>query len=500
MTRFNSKPEVTCSELTGRDSLSRPRDKSAFAVEQSSAKKQFRRELGILNATSINMSNMIGIGIFITVPPIIATLGGPQSLLSWLVGAGLAVCDGLVVAELGAALPGSGGSYVFLRDSFGRERLGKLMAWLFVWQFLFSGTLEIASASIGMVQYVSFLCKALLGHPWVLKFMAAGISALVMFALYRKIHDVARLMMVLWIATLVTTGWIIVTGLTNMNLGLALDFPPHAFGLNLAFLTGLGNGTVLVMYNYLGYYQVCYLGGEVKNPERTIPYAVILSILAVSAIDFIVSFSFVSVVPWKEMVKKSSPAYNAVASVFMARIYGQWAAVAITVLILITSFACVFALMLGYSRIPYAAALDGVFFRWFGILHPTGEFPNRSLVLVGLLAIIASFFELAQIITALILARVLIQFVGQIVGLFVFRRRRSDAEMPFKMWLYPVPAVVALIGWLYVFWSPAANPGGWTYIFYAFATIAAGLVVFLLLAWRGRGWPFSETAIPCAED
>ena len=255
----------------------------------------------------------------------------------------------------------------------------------------------------------------------------------------------ARLMMVLWIAMLVTTSWIIVTGLTNMNLRLALDFPPHAFGLNLAFLTGLGNGAVLVIYNYLGYSQVCYLGGEVKNPKRPIPYAVILSILTVSAIDFIVSFSFVSVVPWKEMVKKGSPGYNPVASVFMARIYGQWAAVAITVLTLITSFACVYALMLGHSRIPYAAALDGFFFRWFGILHTTGEFPNRFLVLVGVLAINASLFELAQIITALILARLLIQFMGQIIGLFVFRRRRSDAERPFKMWLYPVPAVVALI-------------------------------------------------------
>ncbi len=438
------------------------------------------------------MSNMIGIGIFITVPPIIATLGGPQSLLSWIVGAGLAVCDGLVVSELGAALPGSGGSYVFLRDTFGRERLGKLMAWLFVWQFLFSGTLEIASASIGMVQYVSYLWKALLVHRWLIRVMAAGTSALVLFALYRKIHEVARLMMLLWVATLVTTGWIIVTGLYKMNLGLALDFPPHAFVLNLAFLAGLGNGTVLVIYNYLGYNQVCYLGGEVKNPSRTIPYAVILSILAVSAIDFIVSFSFVSVVPWREMIKEGSPAYNAVASVFMARIYGPWAAVAITVLILITSFACVFALMLGYSRIPYAAALDGAFFRWFGVLHPTGEFPHRSLVLIGVLAIVASFFELAQIITALILARLLIQFVGQIIGLFIFRRRHADAERPFKMWFYPIPAVLALAGWLYVFWSPAAQPGGWKFILYAFATVVAGLSVYLLLARRKREWPFAK--------
>jgi amino acid transporter len=438
------------------------------------------------------MSNMIGIGIFITVPPIIATLGGPQSLLSWFVGAGPAVCDGLVVSELGAALPGSGGSYVFLRDSFGRERLGKLMSWLFVWQFLFSGTLEIASVSIGMVQYSSYLWKALLVHRWLIKLMAAGISALVMLALYRKIRDVARLMMVLWIATLVTTGWIIVSVLAKLNFGLALDFPPHAFVLNMAFLAGLGNGTVLVIYNYLGYNQVCYLGGEVKNPARTIPYAVILSILAVSVIDFLVSFSFVSVVPWKEMVNEGSPAYNAVASVFMARIYGQWAAVAITVLILITSFACAFALMLGYSRIPYAAALDGAFFRWFGVVHPTGEFPHRSLILIGALAIIASFFELAQIITALILGRLLIQFVSQIIGLFLFRMRYSDSERPFKMWLYPVPAVLALLGWLYIFCSPLARPGGWRFIMYALSTVVAGLIIYLVLAKGRRDWPFSE--------
>ena len=109
------------------------------------------------------------------------------------------------------------------------------------------------------------------------------------------------------------------------NLHLAFDFPPHAFTLNWAFLLGLGNGTVLVIYNYFGYNQVCYLGGEVKRPERTIPYAVILSILAVTVIDFLLSFSFVSVVPWREMVKEGSVAYNAVASVFMGRIYGQWA-------------------------------------------------------------------------------------------------------------------------------------------------------------------------------
>jgi amino acid transporter len=312
-----------------------------------------------------------------------------------------------------------------------------------------------------------------------------------MLSLYRKIHDVARLMLVLWITTLATTGWVIVTGLVKMNPRLAFDFPPHAFDVNWAFLVGLGNGTVLVIYNYLGYNQVCYLGGEVRHPERTIPYAVILSILGVTAIDFLLSFSFVAVVPWREMVQEGTPAYTAVASVFMGRIYGHWAAVAISVLILFTAFASVFALMLGYSRVPYAAALDGAFFRWFGALHPKGEFPHRSLVLVGALCIIASFFGLVQIITALILARILVVFVGQIICLFILRKYRREVARPFKMWLYPLPAVLALVGWLYTFVSPAGQPGGWRFMLYAFGTIVAGLTGYFALAARKGNWPFN---------
>jgi amino acid transporter len=449
--------------------------------DDSSAKPQLHRKLGLLNATSINMSNMIGIGPFITVPPILMTMGGPQALISWGTGAIIAIADGLVVSELGASLPGSGGPYVFLRQSY-PARWGKFMAWMFIWQFLFSGTLEIASGSIGMVQYLTFLWTGLAAHPWGMKCVAGGISALVMLSLYRRVQDVAKLMLILWITTLVTTGWVILSGLTHVNLRLALDFPPNAFSLNWAFIVGLGNGTVLVLYNYLGYNQVCYLGGEVKKPERTIPYAVILSIVGVTLIDFLLSFSFVSVVPWKEMTTPGSPAYNAVASVFMGRIYGPWAAALLSVMILFTAFASVFALMLGYSRVPYAAALDGAFFRWFGVLHPRGEFPHRSLVLVGVLCVAASFFGLVEIITALVLARILVVFVGQIIGLLILRKHHPEVPRPFKMWLYPAPAVVALLGWLYAFASPAASPGGWKVMVYALGTLVAGIAAYALLS------------------
>lgn len=450
-----------------------------------------RRTLGLLNSTSINMSNMIGVGPFITVPILLSIMGGPQALLAWFTGAVLAIADGLVISELGAALPGSGGTYIFLRDSFNRESWGKLMAWLFAWEFLFFGPLEIASGTIGMTQYMSFLWKGLASHPWEMKLIAAGISVIVMISLYRKIHDVAKLMLVLWITTLATTGWVIVTGLMHMNYHLAFDFPPGAFHLNWAFLIGLGNGTIVVIYDYLGYYQICYLSDEVKSPERIIPFSIIISILAVTVIDFLLSYSFASVVPWREIVKPGSQANLAVASVFMQRIYGHWAAVLLTGMILFTVFASVFALMLGYSRIPYAAARDGLFFSWFGALHPKGEFPHRSLILVGTLAAVASLFNLGDIITGLMVARILIEFVGHTVGLFVLRRTQPEVRLPFKMWLYPLPAILALVGWLFIFASPAFQPGGWKFMTYAFTTICAGAAVYFVMAFKKRIWPMT---------
>ncbi len=456
------------------------------------------RNLGLLNSISINMSNMVGTGPFITVPAIIATLGGPQALLAWFVGAVLAIADGLVFAELGAAIPASGGSYTFLRECFGPQRWGRLMAWMFVWQFLFSGTLEIATSSIGMAQYTSYLWPNVATHKWGVKFLAAAITAVAVVALYRKIQDVARFMLLLWGSMLVTAAWVIFTGMSHLKLHTLLDFPPGAFHLGLPFLLGLGNGTMLVMFNFLGYYQICYLGDEVKKPERVIPWAVIYSILAVMAIDFLISVSFTGVVPWREMVQPNSLAFNAIGSVFMERVVGHWASIAITILILFTAFAATYAMILGYSRIPYAAALDGAFFRWFGELHPTRQFPHRSLLLVGVLCTVSCFFGLVEIITALLLARILAMFVAQIIGLLLLRKYQPDAPRPFRMWLYPLPALLALVGWLGVFVTPALQPQGWQYMLYAFGTIATGVIAFLVVAWRKGQWPFlsSESDAP----
>lgn len=443
-------------------------------------KPALQRRLGVLNATSINMSNMVGIGPFIAIPLILSTLGGPQSYLAWLVGVLIALCDGLVVAELGAALPAAGGTYVFLREGFGPKTWGRFIAFLFVWQLLFAGPLEIASGNIGLVHYLKVFWPAMTAFQ--MKLTAAGIGVLLIFTLYRKITDIAKIMLGLWITMIVTTGWVILTGIVKFNPALAFDLPPDALRLDMNFIQGLGQGTANVLYLFLGYYQVCYLGAEVKNPGRTIPRAVVYSIAGVTVINVLMSFGFIGVVPWREAMKSQS-----IGAAFMSAVYGPWAGSLLAGLIVVTAFASIFALLLGYSRVPYAAAEDGVFLRWFGVLHPTKAFPHRSLLLVGIGAIIASFFELQDVILALMAARIVIQFNLQVIALFMIRAKRPDIVRPFKVWLYPIPPIVSLVGYLYVFASL-----GLKFIVFGLLTLALGAVVYLLVAKKQSEWPFNR--------
>ena len=441
-----------------------------------------QRRLTLLNATTVNMSNMVGIGPFIAIALILQTLAGPQAYLAWVIGTVIALADGLVVAELGAAVPAAGGTYVFLREGFGPRTWGRMLAFLFVWQILFAGPLEIASGNIGLVHYLRVFLPELSAMEG--RLLAAGICVLLVYALYRRIDDIAKVMFCLWSAMLLTTGWVIVTGLMHFDPALAFDLPDDAFRMDWTFLKGLGEGSGEVLYLFLGYYQVCYLGAEVREPGRTIPRAVLYSILAVALIDIAISFSFIGVVPWQEAMQSQS-----LGALFVERVYGAWAAKLLGALIVLTAFGSIFALLLGYSRVPYAAACDGVFFRQLAVLHPTKEFPHRSLLLIGAGTVVASFFSLDSVIKALMAARILIQFIGHTLALFRIRARRPDIERPFRMWWYPLPAVVSLAGYCYVFLSL----GIW-FILFGVGTLLLGTAVYLCIAKKQREWPFVGAA------
>ncbi len=438
--------------------------------------------MGLPQATAANMLNMIGIGPFITIPLILSTMGGPQAMLGWVLGLLLAICDGLVWAELGAAMPGAGGSYIYLREAFGPRTWGGLMSFLFIWMIVFIAPLSAASAAVGFSNYLKYLWPGMTHTQSVL--VAVAVCGAVTALLYRNIESVGWLSVVmLWVVVL-TTLWIIGAGLTHFNAARVFSFPPGAFRLDRSFFQSLGAATLIAIYDYGGYSNICYLGGEVKDPPRTIPRAVILSLLFVAAIYLLMSTSVIAVVPWQEAARST-----AIASDMLARIYGGWAGTAATVLVLWTTFAALFALMLGYTRIPYAAAVDGRFFSAFARLHPRGRFPHVSLLVLGAVSMALCVFDLEAIIKALIVIQIAVQVLAQIVALTFIRRYRPDIRRPFQMWLYPLPSVVAFALWSYVLVT-----SGWRFIAGGFAVLLAGIVLFLWRARVQREWPFRPAA------
>ncbi len=452
----------------------------------------------LLQAVSLNMGLMVGIGPFITIPLFVKTMGGPQAMVGWLLGAAVALADGMVWSELAAAFPGSGGTYHFYDAAYGSSRVGRLLKFLFVWQFLFSGPLEVATGAIGMAKYLSYFVPALAAPAWnwgrFLPFVdkdvawdqvaAVGIMALVTVLVYRRIAVAGRLMVALWVGMLITVAWVIVAGLAHFEAAVAFDFPKGAWTVNLRNSMGLGMALAIAMYDYLGYYQVCYLGDEVADPARTIPRSILISVIAIGLIYLVMNIGILGVIPWREVVESKH-----IASDLMLQLHGTWSAGLVTLMIIWTALASVFAALLGYSRIPYASARAGDFIKAFAATHPTGHFPHRSLLLISGLAAVACLAELETVIAALIASRILIQFIGQIVTVVWLRSNRNGSPLPYRMPLYPLPALVALAGWLFVFFTSERHV-----LIYGLGSLLLGWTVFLVwddLAARRRSKPKS---------
>jgi len=443
------------------------------------------RRFGLLPATALNMTNMIGVGPFITIPLLMSALGGPQAMLGWVVALVIVICDGMVWSELGAAMPGSGGSFHYLREAFGPLRVGRMMAFLFVWQFVLSGPLEIASGYIGFSDYTSYIWKGMTHGDAIGLVTLIGLVNIAL--LYRRITSIATLTVTLWIGTLVCVLAVIITGAMHFNPHVAFDFPPGAFNFSIGFFLGIGAASRIGIYDYLGYYDVCYIGDEVREPGRVIPRSILISTAAVAVIYFGINLSIIGVVPWREFVPAAQHIEsNFIVSIFMQKMYGSTVATIFTLLVLWTAFGSVFALLLGYSRIPYAAAESGYFFKAFGRLHPTKDFPYVSLIVLGIISILAGFVSLGTVIDALIVTRILVQFMGQIVGLMALRKRAPAMPRPYTMWLYPLPALVALLGWIFVFATTEPRV-----IAFGLGVLVLGGVAFLIWSWNIKRWPFA---------
>jgi amino acid transporter len=431
------------------------------------AQEHLKRELSFTQAVALNMIDMVGIGPFVVLPLVIGIMGGPQHIAAWVAGAMLSLIDGFIWAEFGASMPKAGGSYVFLRESYG-PKWGRLMSFLFIWQTMIQAPLVIASGSIGFAQYLSYL----LPLDDVTRRAASGILVITLtLILYRRIGTVGKISVALWIGVLGTMAWFIIGGLSHFDPALAFSYPDGAWDFTWAFWVALGQATVKTMYSYLGYYNVNHLGGEIKDPEKNIPRAIFISIIGIAVLYLAMQFAVIGVIPWQEA--KDSPF---IVSTLIERLYGTAAATVATVLVLWIAFASLFAVMVGYSRIPYAAAIDGNFFAVMGKLHPTKGFPHISLLWLGGTAFVFSLlFRLSDVISAILAMRILLQFIGGAVGVMILRKRIGEANLPFKMWFYPLPAIIAIVLWFSIMLST-----GWKFALSGLGMTLLGIVVYYI--------------------
>ena len=446
------------------------------------------RRFGLLQATALNMINMIGIGPFITIPLLMTALGGPQAMLGWIVALVIVVCDGMVWSELGAAMPASGGSFGYLREAFGRETYGRLMAFLFVWQFILSGPLEIASGYIGFANYAGYhLDRPDAGPP--ARPLRRGRrrqhrAAVSPHHVDRDDHGHAC-----GSGTMIATVAVIATGALHFDPRVAFDFPPGAFSvLARASCSASARRRGSRVYDYLGYYDVCYIGDEVKDPGRVIPRSIVISTAAVA-----VALSGDQPVDHRRRAVARLRAGGRAVRTPSSSCRSSWSestdptvASVFTLMILWTAFGSVFALLLGYSRIPYAAARDGYFLEPFGRLHPTSGFPHVSLLVLGAVSIASSFFSLGVVIDALIATRIVVQFLGQIAGVVLLRRRAPGmvAAVP-NLAVSRAGRRSPLVGWLFIFSTTGARV-----MAFGLGVLALGVLCFLAWSLQLRQWPF----------
>jgi fructoselysine transporter len=437
------------------------------------------RRISLLQAVAINMIDMVGIGPFVVMSFVVQKLNGGYFLYAWIAGGVLSFIDGMVWSQLGSTFPLAGGSYNFLKEGYGKK-WGRPMSFLFVWQTMIQAPLVIASAAIGFAQYLNFIIPLNILES---KLVSGAVVVLIVFLLYRKIEAIGKISVLLWLGVFIIMGWVIAGALLHGNFTEPVKHMNDGLQLNSAFAAALGFASVKTVYSYLGYYNVCHLGGEIINPEKNIPRSMFISIATICVLYLLMNISVASVLPLHTIAQS-----NFVVSEYISIITGPTSALIATAIILWVAFASVFSTTLGYSRIPYAAAKDGAFFSIFANLHPTKNFPYISLLILGAVAFIFRLlFKLIDVITAILAMRILIQFVGQAIGLLLLHKRKGDDFFKWKMPLYPLPVILAIAIWFFIFYSTEIKM-----MLIAGGIIGAGIVAYLMKASYKKEFPFNR--------
>jgi APA family basic amino acid/polyamine antiporter len=446
--------------------------------------QQLPRVLGVSHATAVVVGTIIGSGIFL-VPREMMQAAGSASLvyLAWIVGGLLSLFGALTYAELGAARPQAGGEYVYLRDAYG-ELAGFLNMW--TW-FAVAKPASIASVTIGITRVLgTFPALAFLQQPiaggvpllWS-QFAAIACAWLVTWLNYLGIKKAADFQLVFTclkvLLVLVIVGFCLLGGRGNMaNFHAVL---PDAVGGLSGFMIAL----TATLWAYDGWNDLSMAAGEVKNPQRTLPLALVLGVLIVAVLYMATNAAVLYVLPPVDMAASPRPAVEA-----MLRSAGPLGASLVSAAMALSMLVTLNGTVLSGARIPYAAARDGLFFRGMAAVHPRFRSPSTSLIVQGLLATalllfsgrFQALFELA------IFAEWLIYMLAAST-VFVFRRRAGEAPSPYRMPGYPVvPALFVLAAGAVLVYTYASNLRN---SLLGTALILAGVPLYLWIKARPRG-------------
>jgi len=459
----------------------------------------------LLQAAGFNTMNMFGTGPLITIPYCLAQVDpmGPHAMLGYGVACVACVCDSLVWAEMGSMWPKSGGSYVYLRNMYGEHTWGRLACFMYIWQFFISLPAEVASGFIAVAEYLVYFDTQVIDY-WPRVGISLVLLCCVGLLLYRKIEDIGTVTLVLGGITVLTMAFVLIAGFSDWH-SEYLESPSGAFKGFGQFLMTVAVATRFGVYDMAGYYDVCFMGGVVRNPKRNIPLSCVGTCCIVAVIYVLTYIAVLGHLDWRTFVDVYSDHYEGdaippgIISTFTESRVGKWLAYPISVVVAITIFASNFSVLCGQHYVPYAAAKDGVFFSVFA--HESKRYPgvaDLSLLVVILLSGVWCFFSLDLVIEAMVNLIVFVQFLAQSVGLMYYRYRvpKDQQVEGWRMPLFPLPCIIQAVLFFFI-WittdSVVLYGSEKPVLELAICFLLLGPAMFLVHARYNKTWPFNKT-------
>ena len=387
---------------------------------------QLKRRLNLFDATLLVIGNVVGAGIFTTSGFLAGELPQPLFFIAiWVIGGLLTLCGALTYAEMAGMFPRSGGDYQFLKEAYG-PGAGFLLGWVSFW-VITPGS--IAALSIALVSYVKGFI--LLSHPLSEKLLAVAIISFLSFINYRGVRLSGTVQDIFTLGNLFIVFAIVLGGLALGN-GNWQNFT-FASSASLPFSKLFGPAMIAVIFTYSGWFASAYIGGEVKNPERNLPFSLLLGTIIITLLYTIINLVYLYALPVSLLKDAVNVAQLAAETLFNPRV-----AQAVSISIILAISGSINATILGGTRICYAMAEDNIFWSPLKRLHPKYGTPYFSIlsqmILACILVLLGTFGQLLSCVVFVML----LSSIATGIAHFILRLRKPELPRPYHTWGYPV--------------------------------------------------------------